>query len=255
MAGEEGVAAYSAPWLRERGAKFDPLTGEAVPPPVEEISSVASPSGLTPPEGTGATSKPTEPTSNAVEISSATSTSGSTPPEGTGATSKPTEPILNAEDALPRRSRKAASRVPLIIGMLVAIGAVVAARLFLVPFFSHSEKAPAPIVRSPSPPAEHSTAPVLSPVTHVPIAPQQKSIPAPESVTEKPVESPALPPPSSISSPKPAQVTPVQTSPQVVQASPEVRPVAPSPAAQPRHSETKAQYEQMHLHQLLSPLS
>ncbi len=259
---------YSDSWLRERGASFDPLTGMRVPPLPKEKTQEKTPPGtveIAQPESSG----PEAPASvgAAIGIPEAITESAPSPaqvPHEVSVIKQGGEAPAPASDEY-QPVRKKSSRLPIIIGILLAVAAVVAAEHYLVPIFTHSKPKEVPSANSPqssqvSPSVKSSPRPFSKPSTQAPIsAPQPAVVPVHPSPAPTPrtTVQPSVPPVQRTEAPMPrAEPTVPRSTPS---ATPQIqRPVSPSqPAAVPSPQErvSKAQYEQKHMQQLLSPLS
>lgn len=247
---------YSEEWLRQRGAKFDPRTGNAVSPaPIvrvelggDKLPGKEELAPLNPPPGEdGKDLNPPPPFSSDGPNGEGPTGGGS----GTdGDSVEPVDP--------PRKSR----RLPLIIGFALALAAVIAAEQYIVPMLTHSSrttkvKQAIPSSSTNQVPEKSTTRTVTSPPPKVPVVPISKpnnAIPKLSPNVHEEILTPSLP-----TSTPPAQVAPVQAAP-VQAASPANKIIKPNvvpetfPAPVKHHGENNAQYEQQHLNQLMSPL-
>lgn len=134
---------YSDEWLRERSASFNPLTGQKVPPVLKGSDQAKT---TVPPDVDRAKVDPLGQVESvirdAAEIPRAI-TEKTASPDTVSPPSSVRRAVGEGGDASSdkeyRPVRKKSSRAPLVIGMLLAIAAVVAAEHYLVPDFTHNE--------------------------------------------------------------------------------------------------------------------
>lgn len=259
---------YTDDWLRERGAFFNPLTGRRVPPLPKEsvpaktqkhvdfVQETITPQRHEESTSVGATVGIPQFASESVPIAEAGHRPAPAgPPDGHASTS-------TVEDYPPVRRKT--SRLPLIIGILLAIAAVVAAEHYLVPIFTHHRTKE---VANTLPPQSSQVAHVVTPTSSKVTKPSITAAASTPQSSVPHVNQSTTPVPSTNAQ---ASVTPVprteapmpRAEPTVPRSTPSAtpqiqRPVPPSqPAAipSPQERESKAQYEQQHMQQLLSPL-
>ncbi len=252
---------YSEDWLRQRGAKYNPLTGQIVAqprlvrdlsPPDKTTGGEAEQSKLAP---TSPDKQQKPPLSESPVVSGGGETGASVHrPATSGAQEYPAIPEVPS----PR------SKLPVFIGLVLAIVAVVAAEHYVVPMFTHTARtdlvkqaAPSSGIRQPETNTTRTSIPPLPKDTIVKSA--QQNIKAPEVPTNGPQVT-AAPSPAPIT---PVQATSVQATPPAntivkSSAAPRTQEEYPAPETQPapaqHHGESNAQYEQQHLNQLMSPL-
>lgn len=248
---DDSLQPYSDDWLRQRGAKFNPLTGVEVAEPrlVEE----AEPSG----------EKPTP-----VDEPDKVLPPGRDGVNGGGGAVGSVHPS-DKEDAgggsETSKVSSSKSKLPVLIGLVLAIAAVVAAEHYLVPMFTHA--APAGPVKQ----LTRSSGPLTSETdrvaTAVPAPPEaaiaRSSQQSNSSTVVATANKPALTTTPNVESTTPVQATSVQPKPPTMSIAkssvvPRVQESYPAPAIQTapaqHHSESNAHYEQQHLNQLMSPL-
>ena len=257
----QDVIPYSDEWLRERGARFNPLTDKPVPQITEikpESRAPTSPSGAATPlrEPEVLESLPPQPAASPT-ISPQAQTRGVT----AGGTE---EVIVPEQQKMPRRRP---SRLPLIIGFLLAVAAVIVAEQYLVPMFTHPKKVTrlAPAAQRPSSPSSSTPAvPLVPKISESQTPPTAKVIPSTSMQQQTPKSIPPVRQVEESVAPRPT--VPVAATPPAVTQAPTTAdlPSTPPPAenempnspraAPPPQRESKAQFEQQHMQQLLSPL-
>lgn len=254
IGGSEEILPYSAAWLRERGASYDPLTGRPVPQPAVPMPRLVDKHDVAQPLASDKHTPPlVEPDTPVIAAPSPSATAAMLPqPIPTQETS------ANAYSQQAARRNRKPSRLPIIMGLIIVLLAVFAAEHYLVPMFSKPKK----LVSSSTTVSQvGAIAPI--PATVIPPRPSVSSVPpsvpAREASTHTPT--PAVTAPSTRQAPALLPVpkaeeqvpAPVQA-PSVIQSPPSSSvQVGPHSVTEPRH-ESKAQFEQQHMQQLLSPL-